>query len=1174
MNEEIVAISDRYIEENVLFVLKGFHCEDVGVSECDLEEVIKNKVASLMQIVNEKVRFVTFDEFVCLYDLVVLQYRKIYVIENPAYMNLYPVNVQIPANISIGLLDHFNEDCGGTTEIPDISEYTAVYSNYMQTDQGIACCYNISDDQLKDAKIERIILPVNTAPLPRVSRSDKSKEFVNLCSDVDYYQLVQALYTTSRSFTVTTESYEHYNSVINSHLEVLCGLFPHKLFSSICDTRITKSQTVFSIPGVKEIMKKYWKFDEFRIIPMYDIHAAEEKQKKVIHVSQEQIVNDIIGEVENCINGENFRDIFVPAPTGAGKSLMFQLPAIYLAKKYKLVTLVISPLIGLMNDQVQSLLKKGYDGVRTINSDIPPVKKQEILDEITTGKCSILYLAPESLLSRSDLEQLIGTRRIGMLVVDEAHIVTTWGKQFRPDYWYLGDHVQKWRRAQVSKEINPSPFIIATFTATAIFEGNEDMYHETLNSLHMIDPISYLGYVRRDNITIEISEVEVKRNKPEYEMNKFDSLISTMNTALMRNQKTLIYFPTVSLIKRFYDYCYSKNLSPYVAMYHGQMEADKKSENFNDFLSGKKLVMIATKAFGMGIDIPDISIVAHFAPTGNVCDYMQEIGRAARDKNIQGYAIYKHMSNDFKYINRLHGLSTIRDYQLVEVIKKVLELYIKSRYTESGSRLTKGRNEMLVDTESFSYIFDSPLSDDNDLINKVKTAMLLIQKDYENRAFAPFHIRPIPLFAYGYFAVPITLQEKMNKCFPKAAKPVYYPQDICEVDLKKIWQKSYSQDMSFPKFKYLLYTRSSDLPFNSQYPLESAMSVDVFIEQNADQRYSTLIETFKNVTAQSIYQGKYFSMIEIIHDLSDSTKISIFRAESIASVFLAAMDVYRKNYSNRMNSQLYRSRINNDGSISYQFNTSSGEFFTWLDRSFHYIKDHTKENRMYIVNDKNDKASRRCKEITTALGILESFDTLRFRSLGGSNSQIYIYVNETKNMQIVRDKPHTYKNRLLEKINQRHIESVRMLTYLFQNNLSSDEVWENLENYFLGILPTALQKKDGNAQTDQHIENVSVIYQVGDDLQSKYSDWKSASVLFDDFDVSDFAKHNIPLADSYEAILIIGEFTANLELAWTREKVAITNGEESAEFREKAKANGWTCIPMSFVSSENLAACF
>lgn len=112
------------------------------------------------------------------------------------------------------------------------------------------------------------------------------------------------------------------------------------------------------------------------------------------------------------------------------------------------------------------------------------------MEDIKEGKCHILYLSPESLLARSDISQIIGDRKIGMIVIDEAHIVTTWGKQFRPDYWYLGDYIKKLRKKQT---IEHHPFLIATFTATAIYGGEEDMYKETLNSLNMRFPITYLG---------------------------------------------------------------------------------------------------------------------------------------------------------------------------------------------------------------------------------------------------------------------------------------------------------------------------------------------------------------------------------------------------------------------------------------------------------------------------------------------------------------------------------------------------------------------------------------------------------------------------------------------------------------------------------------------------------
>ncbi|WP_223325093.1 DEAD/DEAH box helicase, partial [Streptococcus sanguinis] len=170
---------------------------------------------------------------------------------------------------------------------------------------------------------------------------------------------------------------------------------------------------------------------------------------------------------------EQFRDIFVTAPTGAGKSVMFQIPAIYLAEKSDLVTIVISPLIGLMNDQVnniQSMTKLA----ETINSDYTPSQKENVLEQIKNGDKSILYLSPETLLSNTDITNLIGDRKIGLLVVDEAHIVSTWGKSFRPDYWYLGEFISRLRKSEKSNQNFP----IATFTATATYGSKDNMYFD------------------------------------------------------------------------------------------------------------------------------------------------------------------------------------------------------------------------------------------------------------------------------------------------------------------------------------------------------------------------------------------------------------------------------------------------------------------------------------------------------------------------------------------------------------------------------------------------------------------------------------------------------------------------------------------------------------------------
>lgn len=1040
----------KMIEENngksVLFVLKGFAPEQFGYARANLADTIEDKMSRLMALAMEEEKVIAFDEFAALYELAVSLYKRIVIIENPLYMNLYPAGAELPENIRQALLVHYDDDLSSESDLGDIDDYVAVYSNFIETENGIACCYNLDDSALKHEKILVMDAMDIQAAAPVLSEDAKSFVRVNICTDIDYYELLGKLMDTADIFAVNYNSYAGGTQVMGRAVARLNGYFSGRIVAGMDGG--SSAEPAFHYPEITEMMEKYWGYPEYRNIRMYDINAVNKGVKKVISVSQENIISDLVSQVEKCRLGQASRDVFVTAPTGAGKSLMFQLPAMYLAEKYGLLTIVITPLIGLMNDQVQALEAKGYHGARTINSDISPIIRDEILNEVAEGICNILYLSPESLLSRSDITALIGSRRIGMLVVDEAHIVTTWGKQFRPDYWYLGDHVHKLRTAQSKAPENPMSFVIATFTATAIYKGTEDMYNETLNSLHMIDPITYLGYVKRDNISIEVSEIEAVHNRTEYELDKFDSLIKMINTAMVRGQKTLIYFPTVALIERFFTYCYSKNLRDYVTKYHGQMTADNKNASFRDFLTGAKSVMLATKAFGMGIDIPDIAIVSHYAPTGNVCDYMQEIGRAARDIHIDGHAVYEHMSTDFQHINRLHGLSSVYKGQLVEVIKKILELYEAYRYEGTGANHMKKRNEMLIDTESFSYIFDGPMSDESTLVNKVKTAMLLIQKDYENRGFTPFRMRPIPIFAYGYLTIRPDFREKIAGRYPKAVQVVNSRLHVCRVDLRSIWEKDYQHKMSFPKFKYMLYSGSDELEFNQQYRFSTAMSIDVIFEKNCETDFVRIFQGLKDTLNESVRTNTFNSEEDLVQLLMKDSGIGQYKAENIIRVILAAVNTYSREYSKGIYAKLVSVHPLKNGKVKYKFESPIRNFFFWIQEGWNTVVEETYEGCMYVTNEGD---SVRTREIITVLGILESFGILHFKSLGGTNSQIYIYVNETKTMRMVREKPELYKNRLLESIGDRHAESVKMLNYLFQSGFSSDEIWEHLENYFLGI---------------------------------------------------------------------------------------------------------------------------
>ena len=802
-----------------------------------------------------------------------------------------------------------------------------------------------------------------------------------------------------------------------------------------------------------DILKKYWGYDSYRTLPVYDMAKIEKGEKFVINISQENIISNLVEQVENCDEDKDFRDIFVTAPTGAGKSVMFQVPAIYLAEKYNLLTIVISPLIGLMNDQVKNLELRNYRYAKTINSDISPIIKQDIVDKVADSQYHILYISPETLLSRSDVEQLIGDRTIGMIVIDEAHIVTTWGKQFRPDYWYLGDHIKKLRKKQIEKK--QRSFVIATFTATAIYHGLEDMYTETINSLHMLNPITYLGYVKRGDIDIVIEQKKkAKGERAEYELDKFEQIESVLKRAILTNKKTLIYFPTVALIDRCYEFLRNKHEVEHVAIYHGSMTKDQKQENYENFYEKKKLVMLATKAFGMGIDINDIELVAHFAPTGNVCDYVQEIGRGARREDLRGEAYYNYNPRDFKYINRLHGMSAIQHYQLVKVVEKINELYQQSRQNHRQD-MTKKKNAMLLDAENFSYIFRSPISDEDENINKVKTALLLIQKDFESKiGFSPVMVRPIPMFSIGFFKIEPTIQEKLRKKYHNDVIEEIEPQKhICRVRLSAIWNKDY-KTVSFPKFKFLLYSKKGEeLGFVNEYPMLAALCVDVIFNNDYVSIFKNVWGTIQKFIFKKVQSNEFTSVREITDEIEKSCNFGKYKARTISEILIASMDSYRKNFA-KTQTPIARERTTISGNSTYQFNVAVNSYFSWVEKGFYNIDHETKNGKLYLIND----IGNRTKEYGVILGILEALDCLTFEMLGGANSQLYIYVNQVQSLINIINAPYRYRNRLLDMVAERHLISVRMLTYIYEGGFSNAEMWDLIEDYFLGTIPEKVKR--------------------------------------------------------------------------------------------------------------------
>lgn len=1043
---------EHRLEEFVLgdrdiVVLKGIPLSLLvdNLQPINLEDICKDKISYLFTKIYNKRQFLCYEEFLILSNFIIQQYENVYILNNNLYINQYPLDCIFSDSVKSGLINHFiDSEIDDDSDIGDIDEILRIYSTVNEYNNFLIGAY-CEGPEINDTKVTVVNLFTESEYIVPSVEVNLVEYFIELKNEFDYIKLIERIMSKPENVFIRVSNYEGDIEQLKDHIRILSENW--KDYAELSYVHVFEKGTAFEHrEEYTDILKKHWGYEQFRNFSIYDLTKLEEGIKEVFKVSQEQIISDLVSQVESSMDPEKeFRDVFVTAPTGAGKSAIFQIPAIYLAEKYNLLTIVISPLIGLMNDQVKNLEVKNYAAAKTINSDISPILKEDIVNKVSNDEYHILYISPETLLSRSEVEQLIGKRTIGMIIIDEAHIVTTWGKQFRPDYWYLGDHIKKLRANQ--QKTKGQSFVIGTFTATAIYKGIEDMYEETRNSLHMIDPITYLGYVRRNDINIRIEQKKkIKGERNEYEMGKYDEIIELIKRVKITGKKTLIYFPTVQLIKSCMEYLYNNHVAELVTMYYGPLPKDEKLEAYETFMSGQKKVMLATKAFGMGIDIDDIEIVVHFAPTGNVCDYVQEIGRAAREKTLEGEAYYSYNTRDFKHINRLHGLSTIKKYQIIEVVKKINELY--ELHLKNTPVYTKKRNAMLVDAENFSYIFNSPLGNENNNINKVKTALLIIQKDYENRfSFSPIAVKPIPLFAWGFFVIEPSTQKLINRKYDNPVEEIDSEKHVCRVKLDKIWNNEF-RDFSFPQFKYLIYTHDVKIMNRFPYTLTPSLSIHINFNNNYKYIYKKTVDCLRKIAYDSELKSRYIGFDEMVSTLVNKTGISKYKSQAICEVFLASIDSYRKNFSRTQASLISVKNLKN-GLSKYMFNSAMNTYFGWLERGFKFITTETKNGQLYIVNS----VSKETKQFSVILGILEAIDVLSFEMIGGANSQLYIYVNQIRHLKNIVNNPGGYKNRLLDMVDERHLISAKMLTYIYEGGFSSEEIWDIIEDYFLGKIP-------------------------------------------------------------------------------------------------------------------------
>ncbi|MEO0572960.1 MAG: RecQ family ATP-dependent DNA helicase [Bacteroidota bacterium] len=365
----------------------------------------------------------------------------------------------------------------------------------------------------------------------------------------------------------------------------------------------------------EEVLKKYWGFTSFR-----------GSQKKII---------------TTLLDGN---DVLALLPTGGGKSICFQVPA--LVKEG--ICIVVSPLVALIQDQVQGLIQKGIKAME-LSGGISPHDLDIRLDNCIYGNYKFLYLSPERL-QQPLVKERIQQMSVNLIAIDEAHCISEWGHDFRPSY----------RQCALLKELHPKAPTIA-LTATATQKVNEDI----LTNLTIPNAIRYRDSFERKNITFRI----------EHRQDKNYGILK----ALQNNKKSAIVYvrsrkDTILLSKYL-------NQDGMVSTYfHGGLTNFEKKERLKAWLDNKVMVMVATNAFGMGVDKPDVETVLHHQMPNSIENYFQEAGRAGRNGE-PAQAILMVNQNDMGHLKK-QFLDVLPDISFTKALYKKLNTFFQIAYNE------------------------------------------------------------------------------------------------------------------------------------------------------------------------------------------------------------------------------------------------------------------------------------------------------------------------------------------------------------------------------------------------------------------------------------------------------------------------------------------------------------
>ena len=406
--------------------------------------------------------------------------------------------------------------------------------------------------------------------------------------------------------------------------------------------------------------------------------------------------------VESAMRGEHCLGIL---PTGTGKSLCYQIPALSRFVRTGALSVVISPLVALMEDQIKGLRERGIDGCAAINGLLSMPERADVLERIRLGDVGILLIAPEQLRNRS-VRKVLAQREIGAWVFDEAHCLSKWGQDFRPDYRYVARFIRESTDNDPSHELP----LIQCLTATAKPEVVTDIvshFREKLGiEMRVLD-----GGSERKNLTFDVIQTTVA--------GKYEHVANLIEQELPPESPggAIVYCATRKQTEELARFLGDKGLA--AAPYHAKLPPETKKDTQKSFIAGNLRVIAATNAFGMGIDKPDVRLVVHADIPGSLENYLQEAGRAGRDR-AAARCVLLYAADD---VERQHGMSASsrlsrRDIQ--SVLRALRQLQ-KTKSRDTPVVATSG--EILDEDEEGNFKRDIATDD-----TRVRTAVAWLEE--------------------------------------------------------------------------------------------------------------------------------------------------------------------------------------------------------------------------------------------------------------------------------------------------------------------------------------------------------------------------------------------------------------------------------------------------------------